>query len=323
MPKASKFKSRAKAKTFTPTGIRRFFFKLELLGKRRGEQVHDFGTLDPVVDTPTGKAEHHIHSYEKENFDSAPSTRGPPDLITNTNWPMRVALQNEDAAEDAVVITALDNIPFCCHEDLVTMPRDKLISVALALNAKLPAAMAIDVSHVRPNTFIRSAIELIVGLRGDVPQAPKAVRSRPENDPRLFGAFDMQSEMNKSPPTSPLAQRGGGYHLHTSLGSPQLERLEEEEEEGAERQQKKRKLSLVGCARTDSDVDMEPETTPTPLPRMRRTQSHGMAPDVSPTRRVLRSQSQKLEKAETIDTTFIKNKRPAYRYQSKVKRAEA
>ncbi|OCH91776.1 hypothetical protein OBBRIDRAFT_694213, partial [Obba rivulosa] len=73
-----------------------------------------------------------------------------------------VALQNEDEDEDAVVITALNVIPFCCHADLVAMPRAALLGVAHTLNAKLPAALRIDVSPPCSDTAIRHAIERLV-----------------------------------------------------------------------------------------------------------------------------------------------------------------
>ncbi|KAF8066546.1 hypothetical protein FPV67DRAFT_1390586, partial [Lyophyllum atratum] len=79
-------------------------------------------------------------------------------------WPQaeRVALINEDHTEDAVIITAFDDILFCCHEDLITMSRAQLIDVALSVNAKLPTVMAIDIDEVLPTSFIRGSIERIV-----------------------------------------------------------------------------------------------------------------------------------------------------------------
>ncbi|KAI0696586.1 hypothetical protein BC835DRAFT_1249299, partial [Cytidiella melzeri] len=73
-----------------------------------------------------------------------------------------VALQNEDMEEDAVVITALNVVPFCCHADLLLMNRHQLVEVADNLNAKLPSAMRIDTTASRTDSFIRSSIELIV-----------------------------------------------------------------------------------------------------------------------------------------------------------------
>ncbi|KAF5372343.1 hypothetical protein D9615_009301 [Tricholomella constricta] len=116
---------------------------------------------------------------------------------------------NEDYTEDAVVITTPDDIPFCCHEDLITMSRDKLISVARSLNAKLLTDMAIDIDHVLPTSYIRSSIEHIVGLRANVPKSPKAPRLLidSERDLRLRAEFDMLPQTNKSPPISLLARR--------------------------------------------------------------------------------------------------------------------
>ncbi|RDX49422.1 hypothetical protein OH76DRAFT_1313942, partial [Lentinus brumalis] len=76
--------------------------------------------------------------------------------------PACVALQNDDLSEDAVVITALNVIPFCCHADLVTMSRTQLLSVAATLNAKLPLAMQIDTNPFRPDVCIRHSIEVLV-----------------------------------------------------------------------------------------------------------------------------------------------------------------
>ncbi|KAJ6513805.1 hypothetical protein C8R47DRAFT_915115, partial [Mycena vitilis] len=73
-----------------------------------------------------------------------------------------MALQNDDLAEDAVVITALSTLPFCCHEDLLTMSRPALLAVAESLNAKLPAVLHISVSRNRSDAAIRSEIELVV-----------------------------------------------------------------------------------------------------------------------------------------------------------------
>ncbi|KAI0635378.1 hypothetical protein C8Q77DRAFT_1039044, partial [Trametes polyzona] len=76
--------------------------------------------------------------------------------------PACVALQNEDMDEDAIVITALNTVPFCCHADLVTMNRLELLRVAATLNAKLPKAMQIDTGASRSDAFIRNSIELLV-----------------------------------------------------------------------------------------------------------------------------------------------------------------
>ncbi|KAF5372338.1 hypothetical protein D9615_009306 [Tricholomella constricta] len=87
------------------------------------------------------------------------------------------------------------------------MSSGKLINVARSLNAKLPAGMAIDIDHVLPMSYIWSSIERTVGLRGDVPQAPKAPRLlTEERDLRMRAEFDMLTQMNKSPPTPSQGQ---------------------------------------------------------------------------------------------------------------------
>ncbi|KAF8185040.1 hypothetical protein K438DRAFT_1450373, partial [Mycena galopus ATCC 62051] len=73
-----------------------------------------------------------------------------------------VALQNDDLAEDAVVITALSTLPFCCHEDLLTMSRPALVTVVESLNAKLPGVLRISVSRTRTDATIRNEIEFVV-----------------------------------------------------------------------------------------------------------------------------------------------------------------
>ncbi|KIK69514.1 hypothetical protein GYMLUDRAFT_107944, partial [Collybiopsis luxurians FD-317 M1] len=73
-----------------------------------------------------------------------------------------VAIQNLDETHNAIVITALEEIPFCCHEDLLTMSREQLITVARSLNAKLPKVLQIDISDRRTDVFIRKNIEVLV-----------------------------------------------------------------------------------------------------------------------------------------------------------------
>ncbi|KAH8088897.1 hypothetical protein BXZ70DRAFT_869638, partial [Cristinia sonorae] len=76
--------------------------------------------------------------------------------------PNLVALQNDDTDEDAVVITALTVLPFCCHADLLTMSRDELVGVAETLNRKLPEALRIDTGAGRTEGFIRNSVEVLV-----------------------------------------------------------------------------------------------------------------------------------------------------------------
>ncbi|KIL58085.1 hypothetical protein M378DRAFT_41437, partial [Amanita muscaria Koide BX008] len=94
----------------------------------------------------------------------SPTTTRPVPHSTRRDRSARVALQNIDTflGEDAVIITALDNIPFNRHEELLSMSREELVNVALDLNSKLPQALSIDTSEDRPFTFIRNAIEVLV-----------------------------------------------------------------------------------------------------------------------------------------------------------------
>ena len=338
MPKAPK-PPKHKRKAVTPSGLRRFFFKLELLGKRRGDRR---STLDQRKDTSTSNlpSSTRISSsrYAKENI---PPPSLPPQGH-NVRLPSRVALQNEDQAEDAVVITALDTIPFCCHEDLVTMSRAELINVARSLNAKLPAAMALDVSPTIATSFIRSAIELVVGIRG-----ASGVRQREEKGEDVLYLLESLSDMTISPPTSPLAMRGKnngseGLSVHVT---PRLERLEEEEVAGEEedvgmgtvvireaRNPKRRKvlaevLGPLADAGRAAIVTGGGVQTP---PRMRRAQSDRIATRASGIpvpQRVLRSQSQKIETVARemttgIDMSFVNTRRPVYRYKSKAKEGD-
>ncbi|KAF8329259.1 hypothetical protein F5887DRAFT_829467, partial [Amanita rubescens] len=75
-----------------------------------------------------------------------------------------LALQNIDSTldEDAVIITALECVPFNSHEDLLAMSREELVQVAQTLNDKLPRALSIDTGDERPLSFIRNAIEVLV-----------------------------------------------------------------------------------------------------------------------------------------------------------------
>ncbi|KAI6156762.1 hypothetical protein BKA82DRAFT_106849, partial [Pisolithus tinctorius] len=54
-----------------------------------------------------------------------------------------VILQTYSASTEGIVLTALSAAPFCCHEDLLTMSREKLEGVVRALNEKLPQRMRI------------------------------------------------------------------------------------------------------------------------------------------------------------------------------------
>ncbi|KAK0443403.1 uncharacterized protein EV420DRAFT_1030406 [Desarmillaria tabescens] len=142
---------------FTP--VRKLFFRLDLYRSSSvALEKHHSRDADPAFDIPPAQRDF----------------RNPHSTLT----PGNIALQNEDACEDAIVITTLDTVPFCCHEDLLTTSRPQLAQVATTLNARLPPLLRIDVNLNRSNSFIRNSIEVIVGLRRDAPPAPKTVRMR-------------------------------------------------------------------------------------------------------------------------------------------------
>ncbi len=154
-----------------------------------------------------------------------------------------VALQNEDTTEDAIVITALDVIPFCCHADLVTMTRPQLLVVADTMNAKLPLAMQIDTLPARSDASIRHSIELLVGIRDAMPDSPcqtefrRSLRrsrihsalSAVSNDLTPTTPLGIRTRSVPPSPASPLASRSRSRVL---LSTPSLAVLREDSEEG-------------------------------------------------------------------------------------------
>jgi hypothetical protein len=226
-----------------------------------------------------------------------------------------MALQNDDLTEDAVVITALSTLPFCCHEDLLTMSRTELVGVAESLNAKLPAVLHVSVSRSRTEAAIRNEIEFVVGLRADmeVPPAPRAARPEGGYVPEV----DADEEMDRTPPTSPLSRRGRRmFQIYGTPGTPRLERLAEEEEEEEDRPIKRQRTQ---SSVHEADDGMDLDGTPTPIPtcppaRVLRSCSDA-SPSPTPRPRVLRSHSTKLpaEMADIkVDTAFINSKRSKY-----------
>lgn len=139
----------------------------------------------------------------------------------------RFALQTHDG--DAVVITTLENIPFCCPNDLCFMPRQELASVAMTLNGKLPNALLIDIGSSKSDHEIRNEIESILGISRSVPKAPEhPIRRSQSLDCRPSRYFHPP----ESPP-SPLAGRSKRLSCGTpySSRSPGLESLTEADEE--------------------------------------------------------------------------------------------
>ncbi|PSS31105.1 hypothetical protein PHLCEN_2v2361 [Hermanssonia centrifuga] len=211
----------------------------------------------------------------------------PPGLTPEAGQPNCVALQNEDADADAIVITALNAVPFCCHADLITMSHAQLITVATTLNVKLPLALKIDTSPSHSTAFIRNSIELLVGIRRDVPQAPKPNRSLSILAPTSDADISRRTLLPPSP-ISPLASR---HRSNTSLlgtvASPRLASLLEHDEERpwTERPHKKRRIQ-----------ESSPSGISTLIQRdIVRSQSHRVArSSASHSARVGRSQSQRI-----------------------------
>ncbi|KAF8647434.1 hypothetical protein AX16_006711 [Volvariella volvacea WC 439] len=252
--------------------------KLSLsLGKRRRSAAqnekyseYDYGpSLDPIVDTPPStsppiepiRSESDVNiSSDKFSFldirshwhmpisasTSASASPAPLLKATPTTSPSKacLALQTEDKMEDAVIITALDAVPFCCHEDLLTMSREQLIRIASEMNAKLPKALEIDVSPIRSSSFIRNSIEVLVGLRAELPGAVKPTRTYaevvasglggrevkgPDESLSVLGYDTSDSLMDISPPLSPLTSRSRAQLVMPTTGSP-LEPMKEEAE---------------------------------------------------------------------------------------------
>ncbi|KAL0581261.1 hypothetical protein V5O48_000744 [Marasmius crinis-equi] len=214
--------------------------------------------MDPVVPTPPASS-----SPSAEEQVQCSAARSPHQHAT----PNRVALQNDDDEVDAVVITALDTIPFCCHEDLLAMSRAQLVATAHTLNAKLPTILHIDTGNT--DKFIRNSIEVLVGIRkADMlspPSAPKADKSRHSRSFSGVGEMDGEEEGDSEVQLeillnmSPLAKRGRRVSAYGSpCATPTLPRLIEEEED-ADRPFKRRRVS--GARNDPEDVEMD-ESTP-------------------------------------------------------------
>jgi len=211
---------------------------------------------------------------------------------TNHTGEVFVAIQNEDPTEDAVVVTSLEKIPFCCHADLLLMNREQLLTAASVLNERLPAALRIDVD--RSDSYIRNSIEFIVGLRNDPPDAPM----KPATPSRNF---------IPSSPISPLAKRGRSQRSQlVASPSPLGDVTEEEESEGPpvvtpckRPPLKRRKLVQGSASPTPPRAHPRPSTLQnlgsTPTQCITRSQStHTTRPRQTLPDRVLRSHSQKV-----------------------------
>lgn len=165
--------------------------------------------------------------------------------------PPAVALQTTSPSTDSIIITSFQRAPFCCHEDLVTMPRPELAQVAQRINERLPKALQIACGDDVEDTDIRRAIEVLTGIRTEtarepvppVPGAPKAVRTKITSAALHEAPWDADIDSSATDertiviPSSPLAMR-----------RPRLEMLKEEQEQ--EEPLKKRRRASPENAKT-------------------------------------------------------------------------
>ncbi|KAI6128664.1 hypothetical protein EDD16DRAFT_74733 [Pisolithus croceorrhizus] len=116
-----------------------------------------------------------------------------------------VVLQTYSTSTEGIVLTALPTAPFCCHEDLLTMSRERLEDVVRALNEKLPRRMRIggaveggdvwvgDDEDIKDgiagmsDAEIRKKIEVLVGVRkrGELGDLSVPFESVPPDAPTL------------------------------------------------------------------------------------------------------------------------------------------
>ncbi|KAK2463961.1 hypothetical protein APHAL10511_004012 [Amanita phalloides] len=244
---------------------------------------------------------------------------------TSTPGSARLALQNVDSTldNDAIIITALDRIPFDKHEDLLAMSREELVNVAKIFNAKLPLALSIDTSDDRPANFIRNAIEILVGIRSDVPAAPLRngkMKMPQEEDPRFFEEFSFEKRLEEmeslSPFASPLSSRrvkSGDWstQLHEMLHIPRkLEPLEEVTEDNFtnDEDSRRKRTRLASWEKTnqefDSDIMMQQNASillsfSLPAPTECQVQEPSQSTSAAPCTRILRSGSQKFREYAT------------------------
>ena len=255
--------------------------------------------------TPVRRLSRLLNIFSRPNNQPRPASRFIQAVrSTDRTGEVSVAIQNGDAAEDAVVITSLDKTPFCCHADLLVMNREQLLTAASVLNERLPAALQIDTDW--SDSYIRNSIEFIVGLRNDPPDAPM----KPATPSRNF---------IPSSPISPLAKRGRSQRSQlVASPSPLGDVTEEEESEGPpvvtpQKQSKRpplkrRKLVQGPVSPTPPRAHPRPSTLQnlgsTPTQRITRSQSTNLPrPLQTLPDRVLRSHSQRVNpKSFTVVT---------------------
>ncbi|KAL1679574.1 hypothetical protein EV122DRAFT_209776 [Schizophyllum commune] len=223
----------------------------------------------------------------KRRRNSEDSDSGDP-ASSSAPFSRRLALQTNDAEADAVIVTALDTPPFCCHEDLLTMAPAELARVATSLNARLPMALRIDTSA--PSAAICTAIEVLVGISNgegppptsrttpsnnhshqdgeeprqpERPHAPRRIRRLPTNALKLTLRDEDEDEggprallrMDRDPPSSPLAHRAAPPTPAPRAfpRTPTLARIDEEAGSPGARPVKRRRVIESRDTMTESE----------------------------------------------------------------------
>ncbi|KAJ3575007.1 hypothetical protein NP233_g1379 [Leucocoprinus birnbaumii] len=281
------------------TPIRRFFFRFEALkptpsgigNKRSRSEEYDVDAMDPLVDTPPLSSD--IATSPMSELDTPDAGQNTYDLCSpgqqDTPTIPCMALQNSDHSIDAVIISTLLKLPFCCHENLLTMSPDRILEVAHEINERLPDALKIDLNGACDYIAIRKQVERLVGIvksieKVSVPGAPlKRTKSRGRRElGRVTPGVDFLAHLDLraiSPPTSPLAfisetrmRRRVGHADVTAVMSPsKLGMLkEEDEDEGCDGDQSGRQ-DIVGSAGEAADEEAEVDEDIFRVAKRRRT----------------------------------------------------
>ncbi|KAF5354092.1 hypothetical protein D9756_006897 [Leucocoprinus leucothites] len=266
------------------TPIRRFFFRFEALkpsaastgNKRSHVNEHDMDSgfiTDPLVNTPPLSSD--VATSPMSELDTPDAGQYTYDMVSpdqqHTPPVPCMALQSSDHSVDAVVINTLLKLPFCCHEDLLTMPPDRIIEVAQEMNGRLPDALKINLNEPRDHSDIRREVERLVGIvksidAVSVPGAPlKRTKSRGRQEFGKATNVEFLAHLDLraiSPPTSPLAmisearlrRRVGHADIAAIMSPTKLAMLREEDEE--EGDEVERHDMLGACSETDVDEDV-------------------------------------------------------------------
>ena len=153
----------------------------------------------------------------------------------------RLGIQQHDDIYDAIVISTLPHYPFCCHEDLVTMSRSRLLRVVDLFNSRLPLNAQIVILESSSSSYIRHCIENIVGITPPVPRDPESINQQPSR--RNFGAIsdsfnDVRLHRTSLSNGSLLATRDSRGQEVASKSRRTLETLVEDDEDGTPKNQR-------------------------------------------------------------------------------------